>query len=160
MTYARLFRVLEVATIGLALSVILNAQTGEPLVAIQAKLSSQFKVTTTTADRSDIVVAGDVVQLHKPGLVMYAVASPMPPANSYKNGKIGQGMRGFGKDFVIGMMTPGAGTAAGYPHRQFVPEDNPKKPLNTIRRNYFRVADHSPRNTPLVSQNAISGRGK
>jgi hypothetical protein len=54
---------------------------------------------------------------------MYAVASPMPPSNTYKNGKIGQGMSGFGKDMMIGMLTPGAATAADYPHRPFVPEE-------------------------------------
>jgi hypothetical protein len=54
---------------------------------------------------------------------MYAVASPMPPSNTYKNGKIGQGMSGFGKDLMIGMLTPGAATAANYPHRSFVPEE-------------------------------------
>jgi hypothetical protein len=54
---------------------------------------------------------------------MYAVFSPMPPSNSYKNGKIGQGWGGFGKDLAIGMATPGAGTAADYPHRMFVPEE-------------------------------------
>jgi len=91
--------------------------------AIQEKLNSQFKVTTITADRSDIVTAGDVVQLHKPGLVMYAVASPLPPSNTYKNGKIGQGMSGFGKDFAISMLTPGAATSASYPQRKFVPEE-------------------------------------
>jgi hypothetical protein len=101
----------------------LAAQAGDPSAAIQAQLSSKFKVSTLTADRTDIVTVGDVVQLHKPGLVMYAVTSPLPPANSYKNGKITQGWGGFGKDFMIGMATPGGGTAADYAHRQFVAEE-------------------------------------
>jgi hypothetical protein len=108
----------------LAFSVMAAAQSGNPVSDIQAKLSSQIKVTKTAADRSDIVTAGDVVQLHKPGLLMYSVASPLPPSNTYKNGKIGQGMSGFGKDLLIGMMTPGGTTPAQtYPQRQFVPEE-------------------------------------
>src|ERR1039457_6020215 len=95
------------------------AQAGDPAT-IQQKLIAQFKLTRTTADRSDIVAAGDVVVIQKPGLLMYAVSSPLPPSNAYKNGKIGQGWGGFGKDLAIGMMTPGGGTAANYPHRQFV----------------------------------------
>lgn len=98
------------------------AQSGDP-AALQQKLYAEFKLTTITADRSDIVTAGDVVAIHKPGLIMYATASPMPPSNTYKNGRISQGWGGFGKDLAIGMATPGAGTAAVYPHRTFVPEE-------------------------------------
>ena len=103
------------------LALTLMAQ-GDP-AAIQQKLSAQFKLTRITADRSDIVTPGDVFVIHKPGLVMYAVTSPMPPSNTYKNGKIGQGWGGFGKDLAIGMSTPGGGTAADYPHRTFVPDE-------------------------------------
>lgn len=103
------------------LSLTMSAQ-GDP-AAIQQRLSAQFKLTTITADRTDIVTAGDVVALHKPGLVMYAVTSPLPPSNTYKNGKIGQGWGGFGKDLQIGMATGGGGTAADYPHRLFVAEE-------------------------------------
>lgn len=98
------------------------AAQGDP-AAIQQKLSSLFKVTTTTADRSDIVTAGDVIVIHKPGLVMYAVTSPLPPSNTYKNGKIGQGWGGFGKDLAIGMRSSEGTTAADYPHRTFVPDE-------------------------------------
>jgi hypothetical protein len=104
------------------LSLVLAAQAGDP-AAIQQKLNAQFKLTRITADRSDIVTAGDVVAIHKAGLMMYAVASPLPPSNSYKNGKIGQGWGGFGSDLLIGMATPGGGTAANYPHRPFVAEE-------------------------------------
>ena len=68
----------------------LDAQAGDP-AAIQQKLYAQIRLTTITADRSDIVTAGDIVTIQKPGLMMYATNSPMPPSNTYKNGKIGQG---------------------------------------------------------------------
>jgi hypothetical protein len=124
MRRARGFRAFWLVAVALAVSHSSMAQTDD-LVAIQQKLNSQFKVTTITADRSDIVTAGDVVVIHKPGLLMYGIASPLPPSNSYsnKNGKIGQGWNGFGKDMLISMGTPGGGTAADYPHRQFEPEE-------------------------------------
>jgi hypothetical protein len=103
-------------------SLVLYAQAGDPAV-LQQRLYAQFRLTSITADRSDIVTAGNIAVLHRPGLIMYAVASPMPPSNTYKNGKIGQGWSGFGKDLAIGMAAPGGATAANYPHRPFVPEE-------------------------------------
>jgi hypothetical protein len=121
MKQASLFRAFGFAAMILMTGLTLVAQ-GDP-AAIQQKLSMQFKLTTTTADRSDIVTAGDVVAIHKPGLLMYSVASPLPPSNSYKNGKIGQGWGGFGKDLAITMKSQDGGTAADYPRRLFVPEE-------------------------------------
>ncbi|MGP8269328.1 MAG: hypothetical protein ACLQLH_04610 [Terracidiphilus sp.] len=57
------------------------AQSGD-LAAIQQKLNEQFKLTTTSADGSDIVAAGDVVTLHKSNLLMFAYAN-VPAANNY-----------------------------------------------------------------------------
>jgi len=115
-------RVSQSAVITLALSLGAAAQTGDP-AAIQQRLYTQFKLTSITADRSDIVTAGDVVAIHKPGLIMYATISPLPPSNTYKNGRIGQGWGGFGKDMLITMAAPGGATATNYPHRPFVPEE-------------------------------------
>src|SRR5271165_1045945 len=92
-----LIRTSAAALLAVASAVTLIAQAGDPLAAVQARLSSAFKVSTLTADRSDIVTVGDVGQLHKPGLTMDAVSFPLPPANSYRNGKITQGWGGFGK---------------------------------------------------------------
>jgi hypothetical protein len=121
MYLSRPFRSLAFIAFVFVSSLSIAAQ-GDP-TAIQQKLNAQFKLTTVTADRSDIVTAGDIVVLHKPGLVMYAVNSPMPPSNTYKNGKIGQGWGGFGKDLAIGMRSTDGTTAADYPHRTFVPEE-------------------------------------
>lgn len=119
MAQAVWFRSCLVNAIAFTLPLTLLAQ-GDP-APIQQKLSAQFKLTRITADRTDIVTPGDIVVLHKPGLLMYAVASPLPPSNTYKNGKIAQGWGGFGKDLAIGMS--GSGTAADYPHRPFVPDE-------------------------------------
>jgi hypothetical protein len=118
MSKTRWFCVFGMAFIVLISGIALNAQ-GDP-AAIQLKLNAQFKLTRTTADRSDIVIAGDVVTIQKPGLVMYSADAPLPPSNTYKNGRIGQGWSGFGKDLMIGVAAPGGATAADYPHRQFV----------------------------------------
>jgi hypothetical protein len=69
---------------------LLAAQAGDPGL-IQQKLDAQFKLTRTTADRTDVVTAGDIVQIHKPGIVMFAVDTLLPPTNVYKAGKVGQG---------------------------------------------------------------------
>jgi len=81
---------LGIIAISLAMSLPLRAESGDPAV-IQNKLNAMFRLTTTTADLSDIVTPGDVVTLRRPGLVMFAVGSPLAPTNNYKNGQIGQG---------------------------------------------------------------------
>jgi hypothetical protein len=98
------------------------AQMGDPS-AIQRKLDTVYTATKITADRTDIVTAGSVVILHKEGMVMYAVASPLPPSNSYKNGRIVHGIGGFGRELAISVMTPDGATSASYPQRKFVPEE-------------------------------------
>ena len=119
MAQAGWFRAFGLAATALMFSLALAAQAGDP-EAIEQKLNAEFKPTRIAADRSDIVTAGDRVVIQKPGLTMYAVASPMPPLYTYKNGKIGHGLNGLGKDVEISMKTPG-GTAADYPHRSFAP---------------------------------------
>src|ERR1700755_377668 len=57
---------------------------------LQKKLNSEFALTKTTADRSDIVTAGAVLVLHKDGLVMYSTTAAAAPMNTYKDGKLKQ----------------------------------------------------------------------
>jgi hypothetical protein len=97
----------------------LAAQSGDR-AAIFQQLSAQIIVTKTAADRSDIVDAGSVVELRKEGLLMYGVASPLPPSNTYKNGKISQGWGGFGRNLLINMASAAGGNSASYPARNFV----------------------------------------
>jgi hypothetical protein len=113
------FRAFGFAVIAVNASLSLAAQAGDP-EAIEQKLLAQFKPTRIADDRSEIVMAGDRVVIQKSGVTMYAVASPMPPLYTYRNGKIGHGLMGLGKDVAISMKTPG-GTAADYPHRAFTP---------------------------------------
>jgi len=52
--------------------------------------------------------------------MMYSTASPMPPVNTYKNGKISQGGGGFMRDMLITTAAAGTATANDYPHRTCV----------------------------------------
>jgi hypothetical protein len=94
-------------------------QDGDPKSSLQQRLSSQYKLTQVSKDRTDIVSAGAVLVLVKPGLMMYATDAPLPPLNTYKNGKISQGGSGFGRDIAITMLTPGGATASNYAQRKF-----------------------------------------
>jgi len=58
--------------------------------AIQKKLEGAYKLTKPTADKSDIVTAGDVVVLQKDNVLMLAASSTNPCRNTYKDGKITQ----------------------------------------------------------------------
>jgi hypothetical protein len=122
MEMIRRFGAFGVVAITLASSLGLAAQSGDP-AAIQQKLNATFTASKLTADRSDIVTTGSIVVLHKEGMMMYGFMSPLPPSNTYKNGKIVQGGSGFGRDLAISMMTPGGGTAASYPQRRFVADE-------------------------------------
>lgn len=88
---------------------------------LQQQLNSRIQLTQVARDRNTITSQGTAVQLNKSGLVMYSVESPLPPTNSYKNGKISQGGSGFGRDLLITMAAPGNSTSSDYPHRQFGP---------------------------------------
>ena len=58
--------------------------------AIQKKLVSEYQLTKTTADKSDIVTAGSVVVLQKDNVLMLASTSTNPCRNTYKDGKVTQ----------------------------------------------------------------------
>ena len=119
MAQAAWFRGFGLAVATLLLGQTLFAQASNP-EAIEQKLFTEFKLARIAADRSEVLTPGDRVVIQKPGLTMYAVASPMPPSYTYKNGRIGRGLMGLGKEVEISMRTPG-GTAADYPRRAFTP---------------------------------------
>jgi hypothetical protein len=56
---------------------------------IQRKLESEYQLTKTTDDKSDIVTAGSVLVLHKDKVLMVAATSAANPCmNTYKDGKV------------------------------------------------------------------------
>jgi hypothetical protein len=110
MAQVRRFSALAFAVATAFLCVGLAAQAGDP-AAIQQQLNAQFRLTTTTADRSDIVTAGDVVTIHKPGLVMFS-GTLVPPTNNYRDGRITPG-------FATALITANPNTV----QRTFMPEE-------------------------------------
>jgi hypothetical protein len=96
----------------------IQAQGDERDAAIQKKLKEEFSLTTTTADRTDIVKAGTVVTLQVNGLQMCGVQSLAPLPNNYKNGKISVS---FGDKMVWGLVAVKPGTnLSDIPQRTFV----------------------------------------
>jgi hypothetical protein len=119
------------AVMAAVLSIGLQAQAGDPATLIQEKLVSQYKLTKTTADHSDIVTAGDVVLLHKDGLMMCGASSSYAFSNTYSNGVLAANYKNRMKDavksFGFGHIPVfGGGTSAsdaannGCPSRKFV----------------------------------------
>ena len=81
---------------------------GVPLLAgaqdtasIQQKLTSQYTLTKTTADRTDIVTAGAILVLKKDNLMMVDVTSTNIFQNTFKDGKITQNWIGKASRFHL-----------------------------------------------------------
>ncbi len=58
--------------------------------AIQKKLESEYALTKTTDDKSDIVTAGAVLTLHKDKLLMSVASNSSSCTNTYRDGKFTQ----------------------------------------------------------------------
>jgi hypothetical protein len=67
-------------------SLAIQAQVGDPATLIKEKLVSEIKLTKASAAHDDVVTAGDVVVLHKDGLIMCSSASAYAQLNVYNNG--------------------------------------------------------------------------
>jgi hypothetical protein len=134
MTQVRRFGALGSAVAAAFLSIGLAAQAGDPATLIQQKLVSQINLTKSTADRSDIVTAGDIVVLQKDGLMMCSTASAYAYSNTYDNGVLTANQKNRAKDAVksytkaFGLSKIGIGGGAsasdsannGCPSRKFV----------------------------------------
>ena len=81
-------------------------------VSIQQKLIAQYPLTKATADRTDIVTAGAVVVLEKDNLLMYTMTTTIEPQNTYKNGRISQGVFNAAKKCAWCAFVPGVSSAA------------------------------------------------
>ena len=89
---------LGVTAMAAILGISAPAQIGDPASLIKEKLVSLVKLTKAAADHSDIVTAGDVVLLHKDGLVMCSSTSAYAASNSYINGVLAANQKNRGKD--------------------------------------------------------------
>ena len=97
-----------------------NPQSGDQKALLQEKLNSQFKLTKTTDDKTDVVTAGSVLVLHKDGLLMFSIDTKIPPTSTYKDGKLGMGFGAtLATDMALGQAQPGA-TVSSVPQRKFV----------------------------------------
>lgn len=86
---------------------------------LQQKLESEYTLTKATADRTDIVTAGAVLVLEKDNLLMYSSTTGSPPINTYKDGKISQGVFGLAKCRWCRKI-PGTSSAPNVDSRTFV----------------------------------------
>jgi hypothetical protein len=98
----------------------LVAQTPGTPASIEQTLESQYTLTKTAADRSDIVTAGSVLVLKKDGLLMSATTSGSAAQNVYKDGKISQGIWKMAKMPGFGSLMSHSGTGANVQTRTFV----------------------------------------
>jgi len=118
------------AALAAVFTVGMEAQAGDPATLIQEKLVSQIKLTKAAADHSDIVTAGDVVVLHKDGLMMCSSSSSYAFSNSYSSGVLSANNSNRAKDaaksFLKGRLPFGGGGSVtdaannGCPSRKFV----------------------------------------
>jgi hypothetical protein len=95
--------------ISLSASIVVNAQDA---ASIQQKLIAKYPLTKATADRTDIVTAGAVLVLEKDNLLMYTTTTTIPPVNTYKNGKLSQGIFSSTKKCAFCAMVPGLSSVA------------------------------------------------
>jgi hypothetical protein len=87
---------------------------------IQQKLESEYTLSKAAADNSDIVTAGAVLVLQKDGLMMSATSTGKAAANTYKDGKISQGMWKVTKMPGFGSLMSHSGTNTTVQTRTFV----------------------------------------
>jgi hypothetical protein len=92
------------------------ARAQAPKATLEQQLESEYKLTTPTADNTDLVTTGSVLILQKKGFSAGSVSSKIATQNTYKDGQIKSGaataVRRFGGLPGISMI-PGVGTAAG-----------------------------------------------
>ncbi len=98
MAQAQRLSIFGLAAMAAAFGIGMAAQAGDPATMIQEKLASQIRLTKATADHSDIVTPGDVVVLHKDGLMMCSSASSYAFSNTYNNGVLAANYKNRVKD--------------------------------------------------------------
>jgi hypothetical protein len=106
------------AVIGSVMAMALPAWPDD-LAAIKQALDAKYALTTTTADKTDIVTPGAVLVLKKTGLVTVAASSKNLYQNIYQNGRISQ-KNSFIKAKRVWDKLPGATPVGGGAERDFV----------------------------------------
>jgi hypothetical protein len=108
-------RTVTISTFFLTLLIGASLQAQAPKATLEQQLESEYKLTTPTADNTDIVTMGSVLILQKKGFSAGSVSNKVATQNTYKDGQIKSGaasvVRRFGALPGIGYI-PGVGTAA------------------------------------------------
>jgi hypothetical protein len=113
MTQMRRLSAFSFVLIATSFAPAVRAQVGDPGTLVKEKLVSQIKLTKAAAAHDDIVTAGDVVVLHKDGLMMCSSDSPYAFSNAYSNGVLIANLNNRAKDaaksFLKGHLPFGGG---------------------------------------------------
>lgn len=98
------------------LTLVIGAAVQLQAATLEQQLEGEYKLTTPTADNTDIVTMGSVLILQKKGFSAGSVSNKVATQNTYKDGQIKSGaataVRRFGGLPGISYI-PGVGTAAG-----------------------------------------------
>jgi hypothetical protein len=109
-------RIVTVCSITLLVAAFLPALAQAQKETLEKQLEAEYKITTPTADNTDLVTTGSVLILQKKGFSAGAVASKVATQNTYKDGQIKSGaataVRRFGGLPGVSLI-PGVGSAAG-----------------------------------------------
>jgi hypothetical protein len=109
-------RIVTVSSITLLVAAFSLAQAQAQKETLEKQLEAEYKITTPTADNTDLVTTGSVLILQKKGFSAGAVSSKVATQNTYKDGQIKSGaataVRRFGGLPGVSLI-PGVGTAAG-----------------------------------------------
>jgi hypothetical protein len=105
-----------------AMMVMLSTVAGgqDPKAEIQKKLNAAIVLTKTTADSTDIVKPGSILDLQKDGLTMYSIDDKVAPTFTYKDGKLSMGFgANMSVDMQLGAIEQGL-NHLNVPQRKFV----------------------------------------
>ncbi len=98
------------------LTLLIGASLHAQAATLEEQLEAEYKLTTPTADNTDLVTTGSVLILQKKGFSAGSVSNKVATQNTYKDGQIKSGaataVRRFGGLPGISYI-PGVGTAAG-----------------------------------------------
>jgi len=116
MTQLHKFAVVGLFAIAMLPGIRLQAQVGDPATLIKEKLVLEIKLTKATDAHDDIVTAGDVLVLHKDGLMACSSASSYAFSNTYQNvvlaGNLNIRAKDAAKGFLRGHLPFGGGSAS------------------------------------------------